>query len=103
MLGPHGTLVISTHHPTADWLRLGGSYFQHTAVTERWRKGWEITAWRMPLTRLTEEFSQAGFVIERLIEPAPDPAMERSHPETFERLSREPGFILFELRPDHRA
>ena len=103
MLGPHGTLVISTHHPTADWHRLGGSYFQHTAVTERWRKGWEITAWRMPLTRLTEEFSQAGFVIERLIEPSPDPAMERSHPETFERLSREPGFILFKLRPDHRA
>lgn len=52
----------------------------------------------MPLTKLTEEFSAAGFVIERLIEPTPDPAMENLHPDTFEKLQREPGFILFKLR-----
>ena len=103
MLDPNGTLVISTHHPAADWVRLGGSYFEYAAITETWSKGWEITAWRMPLARLTEEFAEAGFLIERLIEPAPDPAMERSHPETFERLSREPAFILFRLRPDDRV
>jgi len=97
MLEPDGRLLISTHHPTADWVRLGGSYFHHGPVTETWSKGWEITAWRMPLTRLTEEFTSAGFVIQRLVEPAPDPAMEHSHPETFERLSNEPAFILFEL------
>ena len=103
MLGPDGTLVVSTHHPTADWVRLGGSYFQYAPVTEIWNKGWEITAWRMPLTQLTEEFARAGFVIERLIEPAPDPAMEHSHPETFERLSQEPAFILFKLCKRDRA
>lgn len=97
MLGPHGALVISTHHPTADWLRLGGSYFESSTVTEVWSTGWEVTAWRMPLTQLTEEFAAAGFVIERLIEPAPDPDMEHSHPETFEKLSQEPGFLLFKL------
>jgi len=58
-----GTLVISTHHPTAA----------------------------------------AGFVIERLIEPTPDPAMEHAHPEVFEKLSREPAFILFKLRKLHRS
>lgn len=97
MLGPRGTLAISTHHPTADWLRLGGSYFELSTATEVWSKGWEVTAWRMPLTQLTEDFAAAGFVIERLIEPLPDPAMERSHPETFEKLSQEPAFILFKL------
>jgi hypothetical protein len=51
----------------------------------------------MPLTQLTAEFAAAGFVIERLIEPAPHPAMEHSHPETFEKLSHEPAFILFKL------
>jgi hypothetical protein len=50
--------------------------------------------------QLTEEFAAAGFLIERLIEPRPVPAMEASHPETFEKLSREPGFILFKLRKD---
>ncbi len=98
LLRPDGAVVISTHHPTADWCRLGGSYFEVSAVTEVWSKGWEITAWRMPLSQLTEEFAAAGFVIERLVEPTPDLAMKSSHPETFERLSRQPGFIAFKLR-----
>jgi SAM-dependent methyltransferase len=101
MLRPGGSLVISTHHPTADWCRLGGSYFDVDTVTETWSRGWEITTWRMPLSRLTEEFAAAGFVIERLLEPAPQPEMARTHPEAFERLSSEPGFILFRLRKGH--
>ncbi len=98
MLHDDGSLVVSTHHPTADWCRLGGSYFEVSTVTEVWSKGWEITAWRVPLSQLTEEFAAAGFVIERLVEPRPDPAMKPSHPGTFEKLSSEPGFIVFRLQ-----
>jgi SAM-dependent methyltransferase len=98
MLRPDGSLVISTHHPTSDWQRLGGSYFEVGTVTETWSRGWEITAWRMPLTAMTEEFADAGFVIRHLVEPQPAPEMAQSHPETFARLSVEPAFVLFELR-----
>jgi SAM-dependent methyltransferase len=98
MLRSDGSLVISTHHPTADWCRLGGSYFEVAPVTETWSRGWEITAWRMPLSHLTEEFARAGFVIERLLEPGPEREMARTHPDAFEKLSSEPGFILFRLR-----
>lgn len=97
MLRPEGVFVISTHHPAGDWRRLGGSYFMVEPVTETWSKGWEVTAWRMPLTQLTAEFAEAGFLIERLVEPSPRPEMAESHPESFERLSTEPGFILFRL------
>lgn len=97
MLRPDGILAISTHHPAGDWHRLGGSYFTVEPVTETWSKGWEITAWRMPLTQLTAEFAEAGFVIERLVEPSPQPEMAQSHPESFARLSTEPGFVLFRL------
>lgn len=55
-------------------------------MTEVWSRGWEITAWRMPLSQLTEEFAAAGFVIERLVEPQPATAMEASHPETFQEV-----------------
>jgi SAM-dependent methyltransferase len=99
VLRPDGRMVISTHHPTADWRRLGGSYFEVSAVTEVWSKGWEITAWRAPLTHLTNEFYEAGFVIDRLVEPVPVAEMARSHPATFEKLSAAPNFILFTLRP----
>ena len=98
VLTPTGALVISTHHPTADWKRLGGSYFETTAATEVWSKGWSVTAWRTPLTLLCEEFADAGFVIERLIEPLPEPAMQQSHPSDFAKLSTEPGFVMFKLR-----
>ena len=97
VLRPGGALIVSTHHPAADWHRLGGSYFTVEPVTETWSKGWVITAWRMPLTRLTAEFSDAGFLIERLVEPAPQPAMAESYPEQYRRLTTEPGFILFRL------
>lgn len=98
VLRPGGSLVISTHHPTGDWHRLGGSYFDVGTFTETWSRGWTVTTWRMPLTQLTAEFAEAGFVIERLVEPTPEPEMARTHPDTFERLTNEPGFISFKLR-----
>jgi SAM-dependent methyltransferase len=98
MLRPGGTLVISTHHPASDWARLGGSYFSEEPVTETWSKGWTVTAWRVPLTRLTEEIADAGFLIERLVEPLPVPEMARTHPAVHERLTTEPGFLLLRLR-----
>lgn len=97
MLRPNGSLVISTHHPTSDWIRLGGSYFDHSTVTETWSRGWVVTTWRTPLTMLTEEFADAGFAIERLVEPLPDPRMAKTHPDKYEKLMREPGFICFRL------
>lgn len=97
MLTADGVFVISTHHPAGDWHRLGGSYFAVQPVTETWSKGWEITAWRMPLAQLADELTGAGFLIERLVEPAPQPQMAESHPDSYARLSTEPGFILFRL------
>lgn len=99
MLAPGGAIVLSTHHPTEDWHRLGGSYFTVEPVTEVWSKGWEITAWRMPLSQLTEEFAEAGLLIERLVEPRPVPAMADSHPHAFTKLSDRPAFVLFRLVP----
>jgi SAM-dependent methyltransferase len=98
VLRPDGAVVISTHHPADDWRRLGGSWFEEGPVTETWSTGWTITAWRVPLTRLSEEFADAGFVIERLVEPRPDPAMAESHPAVFESVSTMPPFMMFKLR-----
>lgn len=97
MLRPGGVVVISTHHPAWDWHRLGGSYFTIEPVTETWSRGWKVTAWRMPLTRPTAEFAEAGFLIEKLVEPLPRPKMAESHPDSFDRLSNAPAFILFRL------
>ena len=100
VLRPDGALVLSRQHPTGDWLRHGGSYFDVRTITETWNKGWQVRYWLAPLERTCEEIFAAGFVIERLVEPRPVPEAEAVDPARYERLAREPtGFIAFRLRP----
>ena len=98
VLRPGGFLVVSTHHPTTDWLRLGGSYFDVEKLDEVWSRGWRVRYWRQPLTRSCAEFADAGFLIERLVEPLPASEMAERFPDDYAKLRREPGFIDFRLR-----
>jgi SAM-dependent methyltransferase len=98
VLRPGGFLVLSTHHPVSDWLRVGGSYFTTERLDEVWRDSWPVRFWRQPLTRTCAEFAQAGFLIERLVEPLPAEAMADGFPDDYAKLVREPGFIDFRLR-----
>jgi SAM-dependent methyltransferase len=94
-----GALVLSRQHPTSNWLRKGGSYFDVRIADETWSKGWHVRYWLAPLEVTCEEIAAAGFLIERLREPRPAPEAAAIDPEEYERLSREPGFLAFRLRP----
>jgi SAM-dependent methyltransferase len=99
-LRPDGALVLSRQHPTGDWLRHGGSYFEPRIVSETWSRGWNVRYWIAPLERTCEELHEAGFLIERLLEPRPRPAAALIDQEDYERLLREPrGFIAIRARP----
>lgn len=98
VLKPGGRLVVSTVHPSADWRQLGGSYFTDEMIDDTWNAGWRVRFRRAPLTTWCEEFREAGFVIERLVEPLPAESMRQQFPETYEQLTREPFFIMFVLR-----
>jgi SAM-dependent methyltransferase len=102
VLRPGGRLVVSTHHPTSDWLRLGGSYFAVEPVEEDWHEGqWHVRYWRQPLAKTCAEFADAGFFIDRIDEPLPSPVMAERFPDYFAKLSREPAFLVFRLlKPD---
>lgn len=99
VLRPGGALVLSRQHPTGDWLHHGGSYFDVRVVQETWSKGWSVRYWLAPLQTTCEEIYQAGFLIERLVEPRPAPEAAAIDPQDYERLNREPGFLAFRLRP----
>lgn len=92
-----GRLVISTHHPTGDWVRHGGSYFTVEKIRERWRQGWQVAYWRQPLAATSEEFAAAGFLIERIHEPRPSAAKQERYPQDAAWLSVNPGFVVFSL------
>jgi SAM-dependent methyltransferase len=99
VLRPGGALVLSRQHPTADWLRNGGSYFDQRVIEETWSLGWHVRYWLEPLQDSCAEFAAAGFLIERLVEPRPTAAGQLADPEDYDKLQREPGFLAFRLIP----
>ena len=95
-----GRAVVSTQHPTTDWLRKGGSYFDVKREHDIWHRGereFTISFWREPLTSFCESIARAGFLIDRLVEPLPAPSMRERSPEDWEKLRREPGFLVVRL------
>lgn len=104
VLRDDGRLVLSTGHPTDDWRRLGGSYFTRERIEETWSMGVQTSYRRAPLETMVGEFGEAGFVVEKLVEPRPTATMQEKYPEAHEKLSRVPAFIAFQLmkHPDTR-
>jgi SAM-dependent methyltransferase len=108
VLVPGGTVTFSTHHPAMDWQEHStGNYFAVIQVTETWHLGgrpFEVTFWRRPLTAITAAISEAGFVIDRLVEPAPQPGLQERDPRAYDKLRTGPAFLFFRLAkrgPDH--
>ncbi|MCN0180307.1 class I SAM-dependent methyltransferase [Salinispora arenicola] len=100
VLRPDGALVLSRLHPTGDWLRHGGSYFDVRIVEETWSRGWQVRYWLAPLERTCEELHEAGFLIERLVEPRPTAEAAHVDRDRYERLLREPiGFLAIRALP----
>lgn len=101
VLRPGAPLVMSTTHPTADWLRKGGSYFDRVLETDVWLSpsgDQPVRFWREPLSDLCAAATSAGFVIDLLGEPRPADSMRTRHPDDYAKLHREPGFLLLRLR-----
>ena len=103
VLRPDGALVLSRMHPTGDWLRHGGNYFDVRVIDEVWSRGWQVRYWLAPLERTCEELHDAGFLIERLVEPRPTARAAEIDRDDYERLMREPtGFLAIRAVPDWR-
>ncbi|MDQ3416997.1 MAG: class I SAM-dependent methyltransferase, partial [Actinomycetota bacterium] len=95
VLQPDGRVIISTAHPTADWLQCGGSYFVAEQVDQVWQQDWVVRWWRQPLERWCAEFVEAGFVIEALVEPRPLPEMADRYPDVTPSSCGNPDSLLF--------
>jgi SAM-dependent methyltransferase len=103
VLRPGGALVLSRQHPTGDWLRHGGNYFDVRVIEEVWSRGWRVRKWLAPLEKTCDELHDAGFLIERLLEPRPAAAAAVIDPDHYERLMREPtGFLAIRAVPHPR-
>ena len=103
VLTPEGALVLSRMHPTGDWLRHGGNYFQPRVIDETWSRGWQVRYWLSPLSQTCDELHRAGFLIERLLEPRPEPSARELAPDKYDALHQSPvGFLAIRALPRPR-
>ncbi len=100
VLRPTGSLVMSIHHPAWDWRNhCPEDYFAFLQVSEVWVEPHAVTFWRRPLAAATDAVSEAGFLIERLVEARPSPELETRDPSAFQELMTGPFLMHLRLRP----
>jgi SAM-dependent methyltransferase len=104
VLAPEGWLAFSTHHPAADAaLFKPARYLEVELVEDDWGDVGLVRFYRRPLSRIVNDLAEAGFAIERMEEPLPTDAFRAAKPEAYDRMLRQPNFLLIRARPMRRG
>ncbi|WP_077960557.1 class I SAM-dependent methyltransferase [Ensifer adhaerens] len=94
-----GRLVLSTHHPFMDHQLSGhDNYFETYSFDDTWERGGktiEMRFWHRPLHAMFDALKSAGFAIETVSEPEPDPRARTLFPEAHKSLTTKPRFLFF--------
>ena len=103
VLAPDGRLLFSTHHPAHEALRLAADgfdvrYDEVQFVEEEWTDIGCVRFYRRSLSRITDALADAGFVIERIVEPLPTDAFREVKPEAYAILLQRPEFLIVHAR-----
>ncbi|MBB0243100.1 methyltransferase domain-containing protein [Streptomyces alkaliphilus] len=98
VLRPGGRLLLSTTHPTADWLHFGGSYHSSEWVDlDLGGSGASIHYQRMTLEATFDEVLGTGFRLDKPVEPRPLPELREIDRERHEKLRTTPAFLALRL------
>ena len=103
MLVPGARFLFSTHHPAVEAQRLASDgfdvrYEEVQLVEEEWSDIGCVRFYRRSLTRIVDALADAGFVIERLIEPVPVEGFRALKPEAYAKLLQRPEFLIVQAR-----
>lgn len=99
VLSEGGRLVFSTHHPFMDHDLAGhDNYFETYSFSETWQRGGKNIAmrfWHRPLHAMFDALKSAGFHIDVVSEPQPDPQARTLFPTAHLSLTTKPRFLFF--------
>lgn len=98
LLSETGRLVFSTHHPFMDHELSGHeNYFETYSFEELWERGGKAMTmrfWHRSLHTIVDELKTAGFSIDTMNEPQPDPQARSLFPDAYHSLSTRPRFLF---------
>lgn len=96
-LKPGGSLVVSTAHPFSDYLYFKSeNYFQTERVCAEWSgfdQTVDVESFRRSLSKTLMPFIDAGFMLDKILEPLPVPAFKKHDERHYEELMKFPGFL----------
>ncbi len=99
-----GQLVFSIEHPWVQWTdHHQGNYFAVERVEYLWRGFGQpvvVPSYRRSLQDVLTPLLDAGFVLEKVVEPRPTAQFQALAPRQYAELSRSPGFLCLRARKD---
>ncbi|MBA3714656.1 MAG: class I SAM-dependent methyltransferase [Pyrinomonadaceae bacterium] len=103
VLRPAGHLVFSITHPFFDYIYFkSNNYFETELVGSEWR-GFKpvrvyVPSFRRSLGATLNPLIEAGFCLERILEPKPTEKFKEADPKHYEELSQQPCFLCIRAR-----
>jgi SAM-dependent methyltransferase len=95
ILKPGGWLLFSTHHPAADARRFEPErYLETELIDDYWEWVGTVRFFRRPLSGVVQPVADAGFIIDKLVEPLPTEEFRREKPKSYEQALRSPEFLI---------
>ncbi len=104
-----GYFIFSTEHPHNKWsnpdhprrTKKPKNYFNLELVELIWTgfgKPVPVLSYRRPLSHFFECLHQAGFHLDKLIEPQPTEDFKHQNPKDYDKVSRNPTFLCIRAR-----
>jgi len=103
VLRPAGHFIFSVTHPFFDYIYFkSNNYFETELVGSEWR-GFESVRVYMPSFRRSlgatlNPLLEAGFCLEKILEPQPTNEFREADPKHYEELSRQPCFLCIRAK-----
>lgn len=102
ILKKEGELVFSVHHPFMDFTVFKReNYFMTELLDDEWdthNGKVKVQFYRRPLNKIISSVIEAGFVIEKLLEPMPIEQFKIEQPKVYDRLTKNPQFLFIRAR-----
>lgn len=102
ILKKEGEFVFSVHHPFMDFTVFKReNYFMTELLDDEWDTHIgkvKVQFYRRPLSKIIAAVIEAGFVMERLLEPMPIEQFKIEQPEVYDRLTKNPQFLFIKAR-----
>lgn len=102
ILKKEGEFVFSVHHPFMDFTVFKReNYFMTELLDDEWDTHIgkvKVQFYRRPLSKIIAAVIEAGFVMERLLEPMPIEQFKIEQPEVYDRLTKNPQFLFLKAR-----